>query len=65
MSKTGKVSRFVQNMVDKGYLKYEINPDDGKLQVTQGENYHKAPWHFRAMFEDRMFPKHLSGSVGN
>lgn len=53
-SKTGKVSRWVQNLVDKGILKYEINPNDGELQVTQGKNYHKAPKSFQLLFESNI-----------
>ena len=51
-SKMGKVSKWVQGLVDKKILKYVINPDSGELLVARGKNYHKAPENFRMMFEE-------------
>lgn len=51
-SETGKVSKWVQGLVNKEILKYVIDPDSGKLLVAQGKNYNKAPKNFRMMFEE-------------
>jgi len=53
-SKTGQVSKWVQSLVDKEILEYQINPIDGELEVIRGKNYHKAPENFRLLFEGRI-----------
>jgi len=53
-SKIGQASKWVQSLVDKEILEYQINPDDGELEIIRGKNFHKAPKHFRLMFEGKL-----------